>query len=87
MTEAELAVLRSSPGLLASKLGLPPGMHAKEFDIFQITPRTGALVFESKVAQTAVNGVVNTIGGATQTIVPNRSLFTPPVKIGTIRAQ
>jgi hypothetical protein len=47
-------------------------------------PRQGAVVFESTIALTTVNGVPNATGGATQTIVVDRNQFTPPVKTGTI---
>jgi filamentous hemagglutinin len=84
MRESELATLQSDPASIASKLGLPPGMQVDAFDVFQITPRQGAVVFESTIAPTTVNGVPNTTGGATQTIVVDRNQFTPPVKTGTI---
>jgi hypothetical protein len=69
---------------LANKLGLPPGMQVNSFDVFQITPKQGAIVYESKIAPTTVNGLPNTAGGATQDIVVDRSQFTLPVKTGTI---
>jgi len=47
-------------------------------------PPVGAVVFESKVAPTAVNGVLDTTGGATQTIVVDRTKFTLPIKTGSI---
>jgi hypothetical protein len=49
---------------LANKLGLPPGMQVNSFDVFQITPKQGAIVYESKIAPTTVNGLPNTAGGA-----------------------
>jgi hypothetical protein len=59
-------------------------MQVNSFYVYQITPRQGAVVFESTIAPTTVNGVPNTTGGAKQSIVVDRTQFTPPVKIGTI---
>jgi hypothetical protein len=87
MTESEFLVLKQNPASMANKLGLPPGMHADAFDVFQITPRSGALVFESTIAPTTVGGAVSTTGGAKQTIVVDRTQFTPPVKVGAVKVQ
>jgi hypothetical protein len=85
MTQSEFNALKADPASMVSKLGLPPYMHADAFDVFQITPRPGALVFESTIAPTTVNGVASTTGGARQTIVVDRNQFTPPVKIGSVK--
>jgi hypothetical protein len=85
MTQSEFNALKADPASMANKLGLPPGMHADAFDVFQITPRPGALVFESTIAPTTVNGVPSTTGGARQTIVVDRNQFTPPVKVGSVK--
>lgn len=84
MTTSELAALQRDPASMANKLGLPPGMQVDKFDVYQITPRQGAVVYESTIAPTTVDGKPNTTGGATQTIVVDRTQFTPPVKIGNI---
>ncbi len=84
MRESELLALKKNPAEIANKLGLPPGMHVNKFDVYQITPRQGAVVFESKIAPTTVNGIPHTTGGAKQSIVVNRDQFTPPVKTGSI---
>jgi hypothetical protein len=86
MRESELVVLRQDPANLANKLGLPPGMQAAQFDVYQITPRQGAVVFESTIAPTTVNGIQNTFGGARQAIVLDRNQFTLPAKVGSIKA-
>jgi hypothetical protein len=52
--------------------------------IYQITPKQGAVVFESKIAPTTVNGMPDAAGGATQSLVLDRSQFTLPVKTGSI---
>ena len=84
MRASELPNLQKDPASMANKLGLPPSQQVDSFDVFRITPRQGALVFESVVAPTTVGGAVNTTGGAKQTIVVDRNQFTPPVKIGSI---
>ncbi len=84
MKESQLEALKADPASLANKLGLPPGMQVNSFDVFQITPKQGAVVYESKIAPTTVNGIPNTTGGATQNIVVDRSQFTLPIKTGTI---
>jgi hypothetical protein len=84
MRESQLEALKTDPGSIASKLGLPPGMQVNSFDVFQITPKQGAVIYESKIAPTTVNGLPNTTGGASQTLVLDRSQFTVPVKTGTI---
>jgi hypothetical protein len=84
MTMSEFNSLRADPANMANKLGLPSWQHADNYSIYQITPRPGALVYESKVASTIENGKPVTSGGATQTIVVNRDQFTLPVKVGTL---
>lgn len=72
---------------MANKLGLPPGMKVSSFDVFQITPKQNAVVFESVVAPTSVNGVADSVGGAKQTIVVDRSKFTQPIKVDSIKVR
>jgi hypothetical protein len=84
MREGQLEALKADPANLASKLGLPPGMQVNSFDVYQMAPKKGAVVFESKIAPTTVNGAPNTAGGATQSIVLDRSQFTIPTITGTI---
>ena len=84
MHESDLAILKQDSASLSSKLGLPPNMQVDSYDVYQIVPHNGAVVFESKIAPTAVDGIPNTTGGVNQTIVVDRNQFTPPVKIDTI---
>ena len=84
MRESELNRLLQNPATLPQKLGLPPGMQVNNYDVYQIVPKQCAVVFESKIAPTTVNGVPNTTGGATQSLVLNRSQFTVPVKISSV---
>ena len=82
--ESELTVLKQDTASLSSKLGLPPGMQVENYDVYQIVPHDGAVVFESKIAPTTVDGIPNTTGGVNQTIVVDRNQFTLPVKIDSI---
>lgn len=84
MSKSEFETLSKDPVAMSSKLGLPPKQQVESFDVFEIKPRQGALVFESAVAPTTVNGKPDMSGGAKQTIVVDRNQFTPPVKTGSI---
>ena len=84
MTQSELIKLQQDPASMVSKLGLPPGMQVNQLDVYLITPKQGAVAFESTIAPTTVDGVLNTTGGAKQTIVVDRNQFTPPIKAGSI---
>ena len=66
---------------MEQKLGLPIGSHAVEYDVYKITANQTGNVFESTIAPTLQDGF-ETIGGATQTLVLDRSLWSTPVKIG-----
>jgi hypothetical protein len=59
-------------------------MQVESYDVYQITPKHGAVVFESQVAPTKVDGIPNTTGDATQSLVMDRSKFTALVKTDTI---
>ncbi|MDG3443700.1 hypothetical protein [Nitrospirillum amazonense] len=69
-------------------LALPITSSAPTYDIYQISPLTqvdSPAVFVNKVAPTSeLGGLVQHVGGATQYIVPNRSLWGSPIKIGSI---
>jgi hypothetical protein len=84
MRESELQKLLQNPATLPQQLGLPPGMQVSTYDVYQIAPKQAAVVFESKIAPTTVNGVPNTTGGATQSLVLDRSQFSVPIKTGSI---
>ncbi|VWX58290.1 hypothetical protein VARIO8X_130127 [Burkholderiales bacterium 8X] len=88
ISESEWTVLRRKPTALADALGLPPSLNVDRFDVFLIRPRKeGSLVFESRVAPTNFDGLPSAQGGAMQTLVIDRSLFTNPVKIETFIAR
>ncbi len=87
LTQAELTQLAKEPAKLAERLGLPPGSQAPNFDIYVIQAKQSVTVFESTVAKTAdtLSGATQS-GGANQTLVLDRSQFTQPIKVGTLRA-
>ena len=65
--------------------GLPLRSEAPVYDIVQITPKGPTEVFVSTVAPTSeLGGQVTRAGGATQYLVPNRALFTDPVRVTSI---
>ncbi|WP_307002965.1 hypothetical protein [Sphingomonas sp. SORGH_AS_0879] len=80
MSSSELKALQNNNSEIGAKLGLPLGSQTGDYDIYQITAKSDVTVFESKVAPTQ-QGSVKQVGGATQTIVPNRKMFSDPVKI------
>jgi hypothetical protein len=86
MNQSELATLVKDPTMLANKLGLPPSAQATSYDIYVIQATQPATVFQSTVAPTldTLTGIGQS-GGATQTIVPNRTLFTNAQRVGNIR--
>lgn len=82
-SKAELDKLKANPKDVLDKLAVPLQSHGVKFDVFEITPKGSATVFESTVAPTK-QGSFTQSGGANQTLVPDRSQFTPPVKTETI---
>jgi hypothetical protein len=86
--ESQLRSLSSkSPDEVAKTLGLPAKqayeMAENGVDVYSIVPKPGENpeVFISKVAKTS-QGNVNAPGGATQVIVPDRSVWSTPEKQG-----
>ena len=82
-TKTELDNLKADPVNALNKLGIPLQSHGVKFDVFEIKPKGNATVFESTVAPTQ-QGTFRQSGGATQTLVPNRSQFADAVKKDTI---
>jgi filamentous hemagglutinin len=82
-------LLGLSSGQIAQKLGLPAEQSIRGtqlgFDVYSITPKSGTspTVFSSTVASIE-QGTYTATGGAQQVLVPNRSLWTDPVKIESI---
>lgn len=96
ITKSEWTNLQQVPGTLLNRLGLPRDSMAPRLDVYQIEPKAGnATVFQSKVAETEQplkagdpsGGVIKLNGGATQSLVIDRSQFTAPVKIGTVEVK
>lgn len=70
---------------LSDMFGLPAASDSSVYDVFQIKPKSGATVFESKIAPTQeLGGKLTTQGGANQIIVPNRNQFLPPERLFSI---
>jgi hypothetical protein len=82
VTKAELDDLMSKGSNLESKSGLPLGSMADEYDIYKITANQPAPTYSSTIAPTNQRGYTTT-GGATQTLVLDRSLWSTPVKYNT----
>lgn len=64
---------------LEQKFGLPVVSHGAKYDVYKIELKAGkkAIIFESKIAKTTENGY-QTSGGATQSLVLDRSKWTFP---------
>jgi hypothetical protein len=90
MTRSEYdALSKLSPGEIGQRLGLPAEQSARGaqlgFEAYSIKPKPGTTpkVFASTVAPVE-QGTHTAAGGAQQTIVPNRSLWTEPKPLGKI---
>nr|WP_231741803.1 hemagglutinin repeat-containing protein [Paucibacter sp. KCTC 42545] len=90
MTRSEYdALSKLSPAEISQRLGLPAEQSVRGaqlgFEAYAIAPKPGTApkVFTSTVAPVEQNAY-KAVGGAQQTIVPNRSLWTEPKPIGTI---
>ena len=85
MSKKQLDALKENPGNIPDTMGLPKSSEAVKYDVYQIKPKEGKTpkVFDSKVASTT-EGQITRKGGGNQTIVPNRSDWTTPQKVGEI---
>ncbi len=74
----ELNLHKNSP-VFDQKLGLPLDSHSPKYDVYKIELNSGqqADVFESTIAN-AVEGGYSTTGGATQSLVLDRSKWSDP---------
>lgn len=85
-TSAQLQLASSRCATLADCFGLPMKSEAPLYDVYQIMPKGAVNVFVSQVAPTEeLGGLVRRKGGAQQYLLPNRSLWSAPVLIGTIK--
>jgi hypothetical protein len=70
---------------LNDRFGLPINSEASSYDVYRIAPKAHAEVFISHVAPTSeLGGQITRAGGAVQHLVPNRSMFTEAIHIGSI---
>lgn len=70
---------------LNDRFGLPVKSEAPVYDVYRINPKGPTEVFVSEVAPTSeLNGQIKRAGGATQYLVPNRSLFDEAVRTTNI---
>jgi hypothetical protein len=85
-TMEQLDAASRSGKTMADYFGIPIKSEASVYDIYQITPKSSADVFVSTVAPASeLNGVVIRSGGGVQYLVPNRSMWTPPTLVGSIK--
>lgn len=85
-TSAQLQLAAGRCASLADCFGLPLKSEAPLYDVYQIMPKGTVNVFVSEVAPTQeLGGLVRRRGGAQQYLLPNRSLWSAPVLIGTIK--
>ena len=80
VTDVEWTRVSGSRDQVEQLLGLPIGSHAVEYDLYEITADRAVNVFESTIAPTVQNGF-ETTGGATQTLVLDRGMWSSPIKI------
>ncbi|MQR02061.1 hypothetical protein [Glaciimonas soli] len=78
--QAQLNLIQAHPELVNDILGLPANSQAASFNVFEIQPKpnTTPTIYQSQVATTTEMSGSTSVGNATQTIVPNRSLWTTP---------
>lgn len=70
---------------MADAFGLPASSQSGYYSVYGITPVQPTSVFVGPIAPTTqYGGILKTNGGATQYLVPNRSLFTEPKYLGGI---
>jgi hypothetical protein len=82
ISPTEFARLKNSL-TIEQELGLPLGSHSVKYDVYAITANQNTNVFESICASTIESGY-HTTGGATQTLVINRSNWSAPVKLPSL---
>lgn len=85
---SQLQRLQQNPSLANDILGLPPSSQAPVFKVYEVQPQpnTTPTVYQSDVATATNKAGSAVVGNATQTLVPDRSLWTEPkltnIKIG-----
>jgi hypothetical protein len=85
-TRAELTQAAQSGRTMADWFGLPLRSEAPAYSIYEIAPTQPAVVFSNRIAPTTeFGGRIQRSGLGLQVLVPNRSLWSPPSLVGTIR--
>ena len=85
-TSGQLQLASGQCASLADCFGLPLKSEAPLYDVYQVMPKGTVTVFVSQVAPTEeLGGLVRRRGGAQQYLLPNRSLWSAPVLVGTIK--
>jgi hypothetical protein len=80
----QLKLIQAHPELANDILGLPANSQAMQFNVFEIQPKAGTspTIYQSNIATSTNSNGLTSVGGATQTIVPNRNLWTTPSPTG-----
>ena len=85
---AQLQRIQQNPNLANDILGLPSGSQSTGFKVYEVQPMPSAkpTVYQSDVATATNKAGPTAVGNGTQTLVPDRSLWTEPkltnIKIG-----
>jgi filamentous hemagglutinin len=84
--QKQLDLIKAYPERVNEILGLPVGSQAKSFNVFEIQPKPNTVptIYQSQVATTTEANGLTSAGNATQTIVPNRNLWTTPKQLPII---
>jgi hypothetical protein len=85
-TRAELTQAAQSGRTMADWFGLPLSSEAPAYSMYEISPTQPAVVFSNRIAPTTeFGGRIQRSGLGLQVLVPNRSLWSQPSLVGTIR--
>lgn len=82
----QLRRIQQNPALANDMLGLPAGSQGTGFRVYEVQPKPNVTptVYQSDIATATNKAGPIAVGNATQTLVPNRSLWTEP-KLTNIR--
>lgn len=84
-TKDEISSLKGmSYDQISDRLGIPlESQQTLRFDVLEVVANRKITVFESTIASTSQNGYLQP-GGGLQTLITDRSAFTPPVLVGKL---
>ncbi|QDH17193.1 PAAR domain-containing protein [Swingsia samuiensis] len=86
MKKEELEAAQKSGKNLGDYFGLPVKSERGTYDVYEVTPRSSATVWSSKIAPASdLGGIVIREGGGEQTLILNRGEWNEPVKIGQVK--